>query len=133
MTIIVMFSKFQVDTFVMELIDPRENFLMLNIITCNRHCDLKPGTEVKITGTVGKEMLMPIDPNATIIMLATGTGIAPFRSFLWKMFFEKHDDYNFNGLAWLFLGVPTSSSLLYKETSFLNLYIFIYSFSVWNI
>ncbi|KAF2583241.1 hypothetical protein F2Q68_00001209, partial [Brassica cretica] len=25
--------------------------------------------------------------------LATGTGIAPFRSFLWKMFFEKHDDY----------------------------------------
>lgn len=25
--------------------------------------------------------------------LATGTGIAPFRAFLWKMFFEKHDDY----------------------------------------
>ncbi|MBA0720544.1 hypothetical protein Golax_008158 [Gossypium laxum] len=38
-------------------------------------------------------MLLPKDPNATIIMLATGTGIAPFRSFLWKMFFEKHDDY----------------------------------------
>ncbi|GMP32019.1 hypothetical protein CsSME_00005972 [Camellia sinensis var. sinensis] len=77
--------------------------------------DLKPGAEVKITGPVGKEMLMPKDPNATVIMLATGTGIAPFRSFLWKMFFEKHVDYKFNGLAWLFLGVPTSSSLLYKE------------------
>ncbi|THU54928.1 hypothetical protein C4D60_Mb11t01210 [Musa balbisiana] len=77
--------------------------------------DLKPGADVKITGPVGKEMLMPKDPNATIIMLATGTGIAPFRSFLWKMFFEKHHDYKFNGLAWLFLGVPTSSSLLYKE------------------
>ncbi|XP_065878314.1 CBL-interacting serine/threonine-protein kinase 1-like isoform X2 [Euphorbia lathyris] len=25
--------------------------------------------------------------------LATGTRIAPFRSFLWKMFFEKHEDY----------------------------------------
>ncbi|KAF4359634.1 hypothetical protein F8388_007817 [Cannabis sativa] len=74
-----------------------------------------PGAEVKITGPVGKEMLMPKDPNATIIMLATGTGIAPFRSFLWKMFFEKHENYKFNGLAWLFLGVPTSSSLLYKE------------------
>ncbi|XP_065878311.1 CBL-interacting serine/threonine-protein kinase 1-like isoform X1 [Euphorbia lathyris] len=49
--------------------------------------------------------------------LATGTRIAPFRSFLWKMFFEKHEDYQFNGLAWLFLGVPTSSSLLYKEAS----------------
>ncbi|EPS58323.1 hypothetical protein M569_16492, partial [Genlisea aurea] len=84
-------------------------------VCSNFLCDLKPGAEVKITGPVGKEMLMPKDPNATIIMLATGTGIAPFRSFLWKMFFEKHEDYKFNGLAWLFLGVPTGSSLLYKE------------------
>ncbi|CAH8391056.1 unnamed protein product [Eruca vesicaria subsp. sativa] len=72
--------------------------------------DLKPGSDVKLTGPVGKEMLMPKDPNATVIMLATGTGIAPFRSFLWKMFFEKHDDYKFNGLAWLFLGVPTTKT-----------------------
>ncbi|GMI82482.1 leaf-type chloroplast-targeted FNR 2, ferredoxin-NADP(+)-oxidoreductase 2, LEAF FNR 2 [Hibiscus trionum] len=97
-------------------------------VCSNFLCDLKPGADVKITGPVGKEMLMPKDPNATVIMvnhlyvhlvsllhLATGTGIAPFRSFLWKMFFEKHDDYKFNGLAWLFLGVPTSSSLLYPE------------------
>lgn len=27
------------------------------------------------------------------MQLATGTGIAPFRSFLWKMFFEEHEDY----------------------------------------
>ncbi|WVZ82943.1 hypothetical protein U9M48_030144 [Paspalum notatum var. saurae] len=84
-------------------------------VCSNFLCDLKPGSDVQITGPVGKEMLMPKDPNATIIMLATGTGIAPFRSFLWKMFFEKRHDYKFNGLAWLFLGVPTSSSLLYKE------------------
>ena len=38
--------------------------------------DLKPGAEVQMTGPVGKEMLMPKDPNATVIMLATGTGIA---------------------------------------------------------
>ncbi|CAN4078734.1 unnamed protein product [Withania somnifera] len=62
-------------------------------VCSNFLCDLKPGAEVKITGPVGKEMLMPKDPNATVIMLATGTGIAPFRSFLWKMFFEKHEDY----------------------------------------
>lgn len=84
-------------------------------VCSNFLCDLKPGSEVTMTGPVGKEMLMPKDPNATVIMLATGTGIAPFRSFLWKMFFEKHEDYKFEGLAWLFLGVPTSSSLLYKE------------------
>ncbi|KAG7597663.1 FAD-binding domain ferredoxin reductase-type [Arabidopsis suecica] len=84
-------------------------------VCSNFLCDLAPGSDVKLTGPVGKEMLMPKDPNATVIMLATGTGIAPFRSFLWKMFFEKHDDYKFNGLAWLFLGVPTTSSLLYQE------------------
>jgi hypothetical protein len=30
---------------------------------------LNPGAEVKITGPIGKEMLMPKDPNATIIMV----------------------------------------------------------------
>ncbi|KAJ8649252.1 hypothetical protein MRB53_002275 [Persea americana] len=59
-------------------------------------CDLKPSAEVKITGPVGNEMLMPVDPNATIIMLATGTGIAPFRAFVWKMLFEEHDDYKWS-------------------------------------
>ncbi|KAG6620953.1 hypothetical protein I3842_Q049300 [Carya illinoinensis] len=53
-------------------------------VCSNFLCDLKPGADVKITGPVGKEMLMPKDPNATIIMLATGTGIAPFRSFCGK-------------------------------------------------
>nr|VDC98057.1 unnamed protein product [Brassica rapa] len=81
-------------------------------VCSNFLCDLKPGSDVKLTGPVGKEMLMPKDPNATVIMLATGTGIAPFRSFLWKMFFEKHDDYK---VTWLFLGVPTTSSLLYTD------------------
>lgn len=84
-------------------------------VCSNFLCDLSPGEEVSMTGPVGKEMLMPTDPNATIIMLATGTGIAPFRGYLWRMFFEKHADYKFNGLAWLFLGVPTYSSLLYVE------------------
>jgi ferredoxin--NADP+ reductase len=83
---------------------------------CSTHlCNLSVGADVKITGPVGKEMLLPDDENATVIMMATGTGIAPFRSFLWRMFKEQHEDYKFKGLAWLFFGVPYTPNILYKE------------------
>ncbi|MGF1491418.1 MAG: ferredoxin--NADP reductase [Microcoleaceae cyanobacterium] len=78
-------------------------------------CHLEPGADVAITGPVGKEMLLPDDEDATIIMLATGTGIAPFRAFLWRMFKEQHEDYKFRGLAWLIFGIPYSENILYKE------------------
>ncbi len=78
-------------------------------------CNIEAGADVAITGPVGKEMLLPDDENATIIMMATGTGIAPFRAFLWRMFKEQHEDYKFKGLAWLVFGVPYTSNILYKE------------------
>lgn len=78
-------------------------------------CNLEPGAEVKITGPVGKEMLLPDDPDATIIMMATGTGIAPFRAYLLRMFLEQHQDYKFNGHAWLIFGIPKTANILYKK------------------
>ena len=86
--------------------------------TCSSFlCGLEPGDEVSITGPVGKEMLLPEDEDANIIMIATGTGIAPFRAYLWRMFLEgeKNPDYNFKGLAWLFFGIPKTENILYKE------------------
>ena len=86
--------------------------------TCSSFlCGLKPGDDVAITGPVGKEMLLPEDEDANIVMIATGTGIAPFRAYLWRMFFEgdKNPDYNFKGLAWLFFGIPTTPNILYKQ------------------
>lgn len=78
-------------------------------------CNLEPGADVQITGPVGKEMLLPEDPNANIIMMATGTGIAPFRAYLRRLFFEQHEDYKFNGFAWLIFGIPKTPNILYKE------------------
>jgi ferredoxin--NADP+ reductase len=78
-------------------------------------CGLNTGDDVKITGPVGKEMLLPEDTEATIVMMATGTGIAPFRAYLWRMFKENNPEYKFKGLAWLFFGVAYTPNVLYKE------------------
>ncbi|AUT03493.1 ferredoxin-NADP reductase [Nostoc sp. CENA543] len=80
---------------------------------------LKPGDDVKITGPVGKEMLLPDDPEANVIMMATGTGIAPMRAYLWRQFKDAeraaNPDYQFKGFSWLIFGVPTTPNILYKE------------------
>ena len=81
-------------------------------------CDIEPGTKVKITGPVGKEMLLPEDEDANIIMLATGTGIAPMRTYLRRMFESKErkaNGWSFKGKAWLFMGAPKTANLLYDE------------------
>jgi ferredoxin--NADP+ reductase len=80
---------------------------------------LAPGADVKITGPVGKEMLLPDDTDTNVIMLATGTGIAPMRAYLWRMFKDAeraaNPEYQFKGFAWLLFGVPTTPNILYKE------------------
>jgi ferredoxin--NADP+ reductase len=80
---------------------------------------LNPGDDVKITGPVGKEMLLPEDPEANVIMMATGTGIAPMRAYLWRMFNAAertaNPDYQFKGFAWLLFGVPTTPNILYQQ------------------
>merc|ERR1712176_743088 len=56
------------------------------------------------------------DPNVDLIMVATGTGIAPYRSFIRRLFVEK-TPYGevYSGLAWLFLGVANTDALLYDD------------------
>ena len=82
-------------------------------------CALKPGDEVQITGPTGKEMLLPADEDANVIMFATGTGIAPMRAYLWRMFKDNekaaNPEYQFKGFSWLVFGVPQTANILYKQ------------------
>ncbi len=81
-------------------------------------CNLSKGEKVKITGPVGKEMLLPEEEDSNIIMLATGTGIAPMRAYLRRMFEpneKQKNSWNFKGKAWLFMGAPKTANLLYDE------------------
>ena len=94
-------------------------------LSCTMHCEcwwtcISLGRNWVIynflAGPSGKIMLLPEeDPNATHIMIATGTGVAPFRGYLRRMFMESVPTYKFGGLAWLFLGVANSDSLLYDD------------------
>lgn len=82
-------------------------------------CNLEVGADVKITGPTGKEMLLPTDLDAKVIMMATGTGIAPFRAYLWRMFKaaerQANPEYQFKGMAWLIFGIPMTPNILYKQ------------------
>ncbi len=81
-------------------------------------CDIKPGEKIKITGPVGKEMLLPEDEESNVVMLATGTGIAPMRAYMRKMFEPKEREkngWNYRGKAWLFMGAPKTENLLYDS------------------
>lgn len=84
-------------------------------ICSNFLCDAKPGQEITMTGPTGKVLLLPEDPNAVIICVATGTGIAPFRTFWRRMFMENVPNYKFTGLFWMFMGVANSDNKLYDE------------------
>lgn len=75
-------------------------------------CDLKVGDTSQLTGPVGKAFIMPDKPNANLIMVATGTGIAPFRAFLSKRYKQLNHE---SGQSWLFFGAQTRKDFLYES------------------
>ena len=93
------------------MVDPSKKGICSNFL-----CDADPNTPVQVAGPIGKTMLLPEDPNTDVIMVATGTGIAPFRSFLHRLFMENTvARHMFAAKAWLILGVPVTGGLLYAD------------------
>jgi len=86
-------------------------------VCSNFLCDAKVGDEVKLTGPSGKVMLLPEDkPETDIIMVATGTGIAPYRSFWKRLFIENSPAAAaYKGQMWLFMGAANQDATLYDD------------------
>lgn len=77
----------------------------------NYLCDLKEGAELPAQGPFGDFILRP--PMRDTIFIATGTGIAPFRSMLHWLLADpsRHDSKS----LWLVFGVRTEHDLYYHD------------------
>jgi ferredoxin--NADP+ reductase len=80
-------------------------------VASNFLCDTKPGDELLVTGPVGMHFLLPANDQTDLILIATGTGIAPFRAFLDHIYRERSTPWR--GQVYLFFGAKYSNELIY--------------------
>lgn len=80
-------------------------------VCSNYLCDLAPGATVRAVGPFGTTYLMPDDPDASLIMICTGTGVAPMRAMI-----ERRRRVNGgSGTMILFFGGRTPDELPYRD------------------
>lgn len=76
-------------------------------------CDAAPGVKVTLTGPYKSPFRIPADKNANLLMLGTGTGIAPFRAFLRRIYEEQK---GWGGKVRLYYGARSGTDLLYMNS-----------------
>ena len=83
-------------------------------LASNYLCDLNEEDEVLLTGPAGRKFLLPVkeDIKRPYLFFATGTGIAPFRGMLQRLFRSQDE---FTDEVYLFLGVKKKSELMYDQ------------------
>ncbi len=83
-------------------------------IASNYLCDLKKNDIVLFTGPAGRNFLLPIQSqiHRDYLFFATGTGIAPFKGMLKRLFTFTE---NFNHDVYLFYGVKKADELMYND------------------
>ncbi|MFZ0663310.1 MAG: FAD-binding oxidoreductase [Acidobacteriaceae bacterium] len=79
----------------------------------NKLCDLEPGQEVRFHGPHGLFLLR--QPFTDSILIATGTGIAPMRSFTQRLFPELGGDYSEGRHIWLVYGTRYPTEIYYQK------------------
>jgi ferredoxin--NADP+ reductase len=76
----------------------------------NYLCDAKPGDKIVITGPYRSPFKIPQNPQSNLLMIGTGTGVAPFRAFI-QQIYDKH--MGWKGDVRLFYGDRGGMNLLY--------------------
>ena len=81
-------------------------------IASNYLCDLKEGDTITTTGPFGIPFEIPEDKRTNLVLIGSGTGIAPFRAFVKNLYGNSPD---WKGRVWLFYGARSGLELLYMN------------------
>jgi ferredoxin--NADP+ reductase len=81
-------------------------------VASNFLCGLPPGGEIAFTGPVGHPFPIPDDPEAGLLMIGMGTGVAPFRGLVRRIYDELG---GWKGPVRLFYGARSGLEMLYQN------------------
>ncbi|MGE5155347.1 MAG: oxidoreductase [Bdellovibrio bacteriovorus] len=81
-------------------------------IASNFLCDAAPGKRITISGPYLSPFKVPLDSTANLLMIGTGTGIAPFRAFA-QLIYERRGGWQ--GQVRIFYGGRTGLDLMYAN------------------
>lgn len=81
-------------------------------IASNYLCDLKPGETISMTGPYGVAFEVPEEMDANLILIGSGTGIAPFRAFVKHLY---NNVKGWKGRVLLFYGAKSGLEMLYMN------------------
>lgn len=81
-------------------------------VASNYLCDLCPGDSLSLTGPHEAPFQIPSDPEANLVLIGTGTGIAPFRALVKHLY---RDAPGWQGKVLLFYGARSGLELLYMN------------------
>ena len=81
-------------------------------VASNRLCDATAGERFTLTGPYGSHFRVPMDNRSNLVMVGTGTGIAPFRAFLQQIYQRQS---SWKGQVRLYYGAKSGMDLLYRN------------------